>query len=143
MKMRRLSGRADREAGDTLIEVLVAVVIMGIAFVVIVGGIGTAIIGAAVQQNQATADSVLKTAAETVTGETAYKPCATPTDYPPPAAPAGFSTLVTSVAFWNPTSNLFDTACTTDSGLQLVTLTVSSTNVHAPATATLEVVKRQ
>jgi type II secretory pathway pseudopilin PulG len=151
------SQRARGESGDTLIEVLVALVIMGLAFTVIVGGIGTAIIGAALQQNQTTADSFIRSAAEVVTSD-GYISCAkntadaaTPMEtYALPATPNGFTLSIAIVGFWDPTTNMFDThppSCEapplTDSGLQMVTLSVSGGDVHASQTATLDVVKRQ
>jgi type II secretory pathway pseudopilin PulG len=145
--------RAGGESGDTLIEVLVALVIMGAAFAVIVGGVGTAIIGAGIQQNKATADSLIRSAADKVTS-LAYVPCATPV-YPAPAGyaleppPPGFTVRVFSVSYWDPVTNKFinPPVCTnaTDNGLQLITLHASatSTDVHTAETAVLEVVKRQ
>lgn len=131
------------EPGETLIEVLVAVAIMGLAFVVILGGIGTAIIGADVQKQQAGADLALRSAAETIT----YQPCAA--SYPD-QTPPGFVVEVTRVSYWDPGSNQFDVdppaSCSppspSDSGLQLLDLTVTSASGR-PTSETLQVVKRQ
>ena len=154
--MRQVHGASRRsleEAGDTLIEVLVALVVMGMAFAVIVGGIGTAIIGASLQQNQTATDSLVRSAAEKIASPTddPYVTCATTSTYSVPTPPAGFSVTVTGVAFWNPTTNTFDQsppscagAPPTDSGLQLVTVSAAATgtDVHTPQATTLEIVKR-
>ena len=130
------------EAGDTLIEVLVAMVIMGIAFVIIVGGIATAIIGSDFQKQQAGADVALRTAAEAMP----YQPC--PATYVPDSV-QGFD-LTASVNYWNTTSKKFDwnfdlDGCpAVDIGLQLVTLTAtpSPTSGRAASPQELQVVKR-
>src|SRR5580704_5144831 len=52
------------ESGDTLIEVLLAVVILGIASVAILLAFATSISGSAEHRNLTTMDTVLRTAAE-------------------------------------------------------------------------------
>lgn len=141
------------EAGTTLIELIVAVAIMGIAFVSILGGIGTAIIGADVQRRDATTGLVLASAAEKVVADTTpYRPCATVADYAPPPSPTGFTVAVTKVAYWEPAANRFATeapfSCTqvpvADDGLQLLQLTLTATSgPRAPRVEVLDVVKRQ
>ena len=125
-----------------------AVVIMGIAFAVILGGIGTAIIGADIQKQQAGADVLVRSAAEAVMdpGRTPYVPCATPaTLVSTPALPA--NATITAVSYWDPGDNQFRTpvppqTCT-DTGLQLIALTATSTGGGRPSTETLQVVKRR
>lgn len=141
--------RRPSEAGTTLIELLVAVAIMGVAFVVVIGGIGTAIIGASSQKQQASANVVLRTAAETIT----YQPCAELATYAPPSphAPvstAGFAVSVTDVRRWRVDTNEFELpgpgcAPENDTGLALIELTVTSTDGQQPTTQTLQVVKYQ
>ena len=150
------SQRAHGESGDTLIEVLVALFIMGLTFTVIVGGIGTAIIGAALQQNTTTVDSLIRSAADQVaSASNTYIPCAEDSadaaadskgTYQLPTPPTGFGVSITSVGYWNATTNTFDVHPPTcnDSGLQLITLsaTTTSADVHTPRAVTLDVVKR-
>lgn len=144
------SGRS--EGGTTLIELVVAVAIMGVAFVAILGGIGSAIIGAAAQRRDATAGVVLTSAAEAIVAAP-YLACAAL--YVPPAAPSGYTVTVTKVAYWQAGSNRFlpveqsacgpATASPTDDGVQLVTLSVTPparAGVGAGTTQTLDVVKR-
>ena len=137
------------EAGTTLIELLVAISIMGLAFVVIIGGIGTAIIGASTQEHLAGISVVLRTAGETIP----YRPCADLASYQPPsldtpASPPGYTVSVTEVDRWNVATNQFEApapGCTpaNDTGLALITITATSTNTRQVATDTLHVVKRQ
>jgi type II secretory pathway pseudopilin PulG len=58
--------RGHSEAGETLAELLVALAILGIAIVVIVGGLGNAIFASNVHRNYATAGTVARNAAETL-----------------------------------------------------------------------------
>ncbi|HUR18527.1 MAG TPA: type II secretion system protein [Acidimicrobiales bacterium] len=144
------------EGGSTLIELLVAIVIMGIAFVVIVGGIGTAIIGADSQKQQAGADVVARSAAEAITAQD-YRPCTAtdPPDYPfTPPSGSGIDVTTTPVSYWNPGTNQFQPTCpdpdgmgplpVADTGLQLITVkATSSSGTKRPSEETVKLVKRR
>ncbi|MFB7176106.1 prepilin-type N-terminal cleavage/methylation domain-containing protein [Streptomyces sp. NPDC056257] len=127
------------EEGETLIEVLVAVVLMGVAFAAILGGMGTAIISSAAQQKVTGADSVIRSAAEKVVSAP-YVSCAG--GYPTPTPPAGYTVTVT-IEYWDGVGTFGQTCPTADTGVQKVTLTVRSTGPHPVGDATLEVVKRE
>jgi len=119
------------DEGETLIELIIAVAIMGIAVVAIVGGIATSILMSDVHRKQATAGASVRDYAEAVAGH--YNPSATPTYLPSAvgfAAPNGFTAAVTSVKCWNDTSNVFSD-CTTANAVQQVTLSVASTDSRA------------
>jgi len=155
------ASRSDRsEAGTTLIELIITVAIMGFAMLALMGGIGTSIIFATVQRQDATAGMVLTSAAESIVADAdpnRYRACATTADYTiPPSSSPGYPVTVSSVAFWEPTSNRFvartgvpscDPASPgypADSGLQRIELSVtSSTGSRAPQVEVLQVVKRQ
>ena len=128
--------RPGSEAGATLIELLMAVVIMSIAFVIIIGGIAAAILGSDLQKQEAGADVALRTAAEKIS----YTACA-PTYAADPVD--GFTLTVTNVSYWNPGTNAFEPTCPADTGLQLVELTATSTSGRAPSPEKLQVVKRR
>lgn len=135
------SGRS--EAGTTLIELLVAVAIMGIAFVTIIGGIGAAIIGADAQKQHAGAGVVLRTAAEAAT----YQPCATAATYDTtvlPTPPPGFAVSVSQVSQWNAVTNVFEPppAPCTPSGVELIELTVTAPGPQA-INQSVQIVKYQ
>jgi len=146
MTLRRWPRRWVRpEAGDTLIEVLVAVVIMGIAFVIIVGGIATAIMGSDLQKQQAGADLALRTAAERISEELAYQPCAT--TYSPSSGPIPGFKLTVTVSYWARNENKFESSLPScpaeDDGLQMIKLEATSNSGRAPSPATLNIVKRR
>ncbi len=136
--------RAGSERGTTLIEALVAVTIMGVTFVVIVGGIGTAIIGTDIQTKQADGDAALRTEAERVASDgVGYQPCATVTHY----NVVDPSVEVTRVSYWVPgtpgTPDKFQDSCPSiDHGLQLIELTTVPTSSRQPPSS-LRVVKRR
>jgi prepilin-type N-terminal cleavage/methylation domain-containing protein len=138
--------RAQRdESGLTLVECLVTVVIMGLAFVALLGGLGTSIFASDVHRKQATAETVLRSFAEHVKTE-AYVPCAGSSTYGGSfsTSATGYSPSVTAVAWWNATSGAFDaTACTTatDPGLQRLTLQVRSSDERA--TESVQIAKRK
>ncbi|MEU6477358.1 type II secretion system protein [Streptomyces sp. NPDC047017] len=127
------------EEGETLIEALVTVVLMGIAFVTILGGIGTAIISSVTQQKVTTADSVIRSAAEKVVSDR-YVSCAR--GYETPTPPAGYSVTV-EIEYWDGVGAFGRPCPAADTGVQKVTLTVRSTGPHPVRDATLEVVKRE
>ncbi len=151
--------RRHSEAGATLIELIVAVAIMGIAFVAILGGIGSAIIGAGIQRRDATSGLVLASAAEQVVARSVpYKACATPADYPVPPSPPSFTVTVVRVTYWDVAANRFiltpPASCTpapatppvppSDAGLQLLELKVTAdAGSRGTKDDTIEVVKRQ
>lgn len=145
------------EAGTTLIELLVTIAIMGIAFVGVVGGIGTAIIGTDVQRKESTSGVLLTSAAEKLVA-VPYEPCATTETFAdlllPNPTPA-FPVTVTRVSLWDGKPDAssrfvdvttFPSACapSDDKGLQLIELTV--TPASGPRTTgpeVLQVVKRR
>ncbi|MFD7081824.1 prepilin-type N-terminal cleavage/methylation domain-containing protein [Streptomyces sp. NPDC059918] len=127
------------EEGETLIEVLVAVVLMGVAFVTIFGGMGTAIISSVAQQKVTGADSVIRSAAEKVVGAP-YVSCAG--GYGTPMPPAGY-TVTVEIEYWDGVGAFGPSCPTSDTGIQKVTLTVHATGPHPVRDATLEVVKRE
>lgn len=133
--------RSGGEAGVTLIEVVVSVFIMGVAFAVIVGGLGTAIVGSDLQRRQADADVALHSAAETI----AYDPCGTAATYTPPPSGAAIEITVVRVGYWNGSDRYAEgpapPGCADDPPLQLLELEATSSGGRL-VSRTLQVVKR-
>lgn len=144
------------EAGTTLIELIVTVAIMGFAMLAILGGIGTSIIFADKQRQDATIGVVLTTSAEKIVSKTDTGYVACTDTYPAPPSPTGYAVAVMEVRFWEPVSNRFVmkpelASCnapvtpTTDFGLQRIRLSVTTLarSGRPPVVEVLEVVKRQ
>jgi type II secretory pathway pseudopilin PulG len=138
------SGGADR--GETLVELLITIVIMGITVVAVVGGLMTSIQMSDVHRKQATAGAAARDYAETVdryVGSTGYVACATSSAYSPTTvgfgAPAGYTASVASVRYW--TGTTWTSTCSSDLGLQQVTVQVQSDDARATESSVLVVRK--
>ena len=135
------------EDGDTLVEVLLAIVILGITSVAILLAFATSISGSAEHRSLATMDTVLRTAAEEAISQiqqqtnTQFGTCPVPdvvnfvlpTGYTATIAPTGYPTM-----YWNGTGfGSEQTSCVPSTSSspqvnspQLITITVTSpTNV--------------
>jgi type II secretory pathway pseudopilin PulG len=118
------------ETGETLIELLVSVVIMGTAVVVLLGGLATSIRLSVIHREQAVAGAQVRAFAEAVetavaASPSAYVACAGTAAYGGVYTPlTGYTSQVTEVRYWS--GSAFDASCTTDSGVQRVTLSVHS-----------------
>ncbi|TNC29576.1 PulJ/GspJ family protein [Amycolatopsis alkalitolerans] len=123
------------DRGETLLELLVSVAILGLAGVALVGGLTTAVISSDAHRKAATAGATIRDYAETI--ETSvrvggYQASCTPGYGAGFAPPAGFTTpRITSVSFWNGSG--FPGTCSTsgDLGVQRLTLMVSSVDGRA------------
>ena len=124
---RRHRGRDD---GETLIEILISIAILGIVVVGLGAAIAFAVRASGIHRGQAEASRYLHNYAETL--QTKYQPCA---DNPSAAyvadlaalgTPTGYSAPTVDVAVWDGTS--FGGSCQSpDPGLQRLTLTLTST----------------
>lgn len=128
-----MSNRADPERGETLLELLIALVIMGIAVVAIIGGLASSITMSGLHRAQSTAGVIVRDYAESVqayVNGTGYTPCAAPSAYA--ASQVGYTSTAASyvptpisVTFWNGTSFVTSTPCA-DLGLQQLTIQVAA-----------------
>lgn len=144
--------------GETLLEVLAAVIILGFAGLAVLVGVGVGARTSDINRKQSTDSSYAHSYAEyleqwVATGH--YTPCAPAHTYD--AATVGFvvpqdlsganrykATQGTAAHTWNPATSTW-VACTADTGTQQVLLTVTSTDTEASrvATETLYVVLRK
>jgi Tfp pilus assembly protein PilE len=120
--------------GETLIELIIAVAIMGITVVAIIGGIVTSILMSDIHRKQTTAGAYVRDYAEAVETYVAagnFDATASP-NYGSSTvgftAPSGFGASVTTVRCWN--STVFG-GCVAGSAVQQVTLSVASTDSRA------------
>ena len=129
--MRTRARLRSSDGGETLIELVIAVAIMGIAVVAIVAGIATSILMSDIHRKQATAGAYVRDYAEAVTAH--YNASASTSSYLPGTvgfeAPAGFTGEPTSVKCWNGT--VFGSTCSTNTDVQQITLSVTSTDSRA------------
>jgi type II secretory pathway pseudopilin PulG len=132
------------DAGLTLVEVLLAVAVLGIGVVVIVGGMMTSIKVSSQGRASSESQMVVRAYAEAVSGAT-YVNCATATSYSHATLgftpPTGYAASLV-VSYWTAAgaSGSFGAACGTDSGLQRVVLTVTAPD---GTNETLRTVKRR
>ena len=163
------AGRAlgGAEQGETLIEVMITVAILGVSMVAILAALWTTMRVGDQNRKASTADLVLRDYAETLnaTGPTtigsrtydaSYIPCdtlGTTGSYPAytPAAPnAAYQATITKIQFLNGYSGTApvwkdqSTGCPTggDQGLEQLTLHVKGTDPAVPGDETVTVVKR-
>lgn len=133
------------EDGLTLVEVLLAIAILGLGVVVIVGGMMTSIKVSSQGRQSAESQTTLRGYAEAVAGAS-YVDCAVATSYSTATigytAPSGYVPTL-AVSYWTAAgaSGSFGTGtCTTDSGLQRLVLTVTAAD---GSTETLRTIKRR
>ncbi|MEJ7583292.1 MAG: type II secretion system protein [Acidimicrobiales bacterium] len=141
----------ETEGGFALIEILVSVAILGIAFVAILGGLATAINTSELHRQQAEVDAVLVSAVEGLKALETGVPCAGPTepaylDIVRAAATAegwpGSTVSITDITHWDGDDYL--TACPRDGLLGLLRLqriTVQVTHRDGRVTNELTFVK--
>ena len=124
------------DRGETLIELLVAMAILGVALVAIVGAFGASITMSDVHRKQASAGAAVRNYAELVSNYvagTGYSSCAAASAYAAGTvgytAPTGYAASPVSIKYW--TGSAWSASCASDSGLQQLTLSVSSTDTRA------------
>lgn len=133
------SGGGDR--GETLLELIIAVAILGVAMVAILGGLFTSILVSGLHRDQANAGEYIRDYAEAIENKVAgggYTTCATSysSGYTPPT---GYTAQVKSVRYW--TGSAWSGSCGTDTGVQQLTLKMSTPDSRV--TETLVIVVRK
>ena len=140
----------DAEAGDTLIEVLIALVVLGIAVVAMLLAFGAALSGSAEHRTLTNIATAKKTVTQQIVAQLQnanpplYLACASATNYQAPNGsnaisftnlPTGYSAQVSGVGLWDASDSLFDltqaacqtalTASNNQSAPQLISATVT------------------
>src|SRR6185312_17274429 len=107
------------EVGDTLVEILIALAVMGITAVALLTAFATSISASAVHRSLTTEDTVLKSYVETAVyqiqqqPQPLFKQCAIADTYntgpnavvyTPPASDSAFSVKISSVSYWTGTT---------------------------------------
>jgi type II secretory pathway pseudopilin PulG len=132
----RIESASDK--GETLVEVLVTIVILGIAGVAVMGGLALTADASDIHRKETTGSAYVRSFAEAIqeyvgtTGTTNYQPCAGADYYtnhisfPLPSGYTATQDAARSVGPMGATST-----CTTDTGVQQVTLHVVSADGRA------------
>ncbi|MFF0264211.1 prepilin-type N-terminal cleavage/methylation domain-containing protein [Kribbella sp. NPDC004536] len=131
------------ESGESLLELLIAVAIMGIAVVAIMAGLVTSVLVSDVHRKQATAGTAVRDYAEAIQTFVAngnyVDSCGSITPYNLPSftVPTGYtkSVVAGSVRYWSGSS--WQTSCATDLGLQRLILQVASNDGRASERVTV------
>lgn len=132
-----MSARVADERGETLVEMLLAVAIMGTAAVALMAGLSTSVLMSDIHRKQATAGTAVRDYAEALQNYVAdghyVDSCASPAAYALGSfpVPTGFqhSVVAASIRYWD--GSAWQPTCTTDKGLQKLTVQVASDDNRA------------
>lgn len=120
---------ASGDEGVSLIEVLVATIILGLAMAAILGGFSVSVRGGVLYGKQAKAETVLRSAAENIVAQ-GYKKCSGGTlpTYTVTPNVDGLTVAVTAFAYWTGTNPAaFSSSCAQDvNGIGRVSVNVTS-----------------
>jgi Tfp pilus assembly protein PilV len=110
------------ETGATLVEVLVAVMVLGVAFLAVLGGLGTSIASSDLHRRQAVAETVVRRYAEAVKAQPFAATC--PANYTmgtftAPTAPFLFTATAPVVVYYDDVDKDWSGSCSAVS-VQLV-----------------------
>ena len=127
--MRRVRWADDR--GETLIELLVAMIIMGTAVVAVAGGLGTAILMSDIHRKQSVIAAKLSEYAAAISNGVATTPgyvaCPATPSFRSYSAGSDYTADPIAVSYWNGSSAFVDTCpAGGDTGVQQVTLQIHS-----------------
>jgi Tfp pilus assembly protein PilV len=135
------------DAGETLVESLITMIVISIAILAIVGAVATVIASSQMHRSQADAQAALRNWAEALTNA-AYHPCATPGDFnpvKPDLTSLQFTPLVTAVTYWDRSQARFVNTCpSSDTGIQKVSLEITvPRQIYPSFTQSLDVIVRE
>jgi type II secretory pathway pseudopilin PulG len=117
------------DAGESLVELLVSIAIMGIAVTAILGAITMGATASSLHKNEAQSQTLVRNWAEKVSDDSrtpGFWACPDPVIPLATGLPTGY-TPTRSVSYWNPSTMKFDgPSCAGDKGLRKIQLTVSA-----------------
>jgi type II secretory pathway pseudopilin PulG len=124
------------DAGETLLELVVAIAILGVVVVAVGSGVALGVRVSSMHRSQTTSGAYVRSYAEAIDHSVAVSSwagcAATPATYQNPSGfsvPSGYAASVTSVTYWN--GSAFAGTCGSDKGLQQLRLTVASNDGRA------------
>ena len=129
MTVRSLAAR--REAGESLLEIIITIMIMGLAIPAVVGAVLAAVGASSQDRRQVQAQQLLTSWSETIAkhnDDGSYATCPAASYYAmgpfaPAAVPAGFTVSVASVDYWDAATSTF-VGCAADQGVRRLQLRV-------------------
>jgi type II secretory pathway pseudopilin PulG len=145
--MRRGTGNRG-QAGQSLVELVVAIVLVSVVILTLLGGLLTLTAATGSNQRTGVIHAALIDYGEALRTQVPYVACpaVTPANYKSAAdgrvaatVPAGMTFAVTSIDSWDPTTQTFTAGCSTDRGVQRIRFTASVEGDSQSA----EVVKRR
>jgi Tfp pilus assembly protein PilW len=142
------AARARGARGETLVELLVTVTIMGMVIVALVAGLSTTLIAGDAHRQESSAEGVVRNYAEWVADSNLvpYTDCASPGAYTSAASgfspPAGWTVSVTGVAYLQ-AGHDYAAGCVPDLGAQQLTVRAVSPHAQHGADESVVVVKRR
>ena len=140
------SGSRRRDRGETLLELLITISIMGIGITAVLGAVAMGIGGSARVRSDSTLVAALRSYGEALSNITdgQYAACATTSSYNPTVSlPPATTVTVTTVEIWNGTGYQPSVPGCTDVGLQRITLTGTDSRVTPSVDGTLVVYVRK
>jgi type II secretory pathway pseudopilin PulG len=127
------------DRGESLVELLVSIAIMGIAVTAILGGIGMSATASATHQNLAKAQNLLRDWAETLTYSTSCPPSVNAF-----TVPTGYTKNAPTFNYWNDSTRDFSGSCSASTGMYRVKLSITPTAGQGAGIAqTLDVTLRR
>lgn len=120
--------RASGEAGETLLELLVSITILGVAVIAIASGLAGTVMVSSLHRQQSDAQRALRNYAESLESGS-YNPCtSTSAASYSLGSTAGFVAPTVTVTYWNNSTPGFQPSCPSggDTGLQKVKISLQS-----------------
>ena len=134
----------ENDQGDTLIEILISVMLLGLIVTAMFGALLVLTQSSVLFKDNTKLQNSIRNWSEQVSSAS-YVACATPSDIPAAASlPSGISGSVTAVKYWNGSAFVASCPGSGDQGLQQVTLTMdAAASLYPGFSRQLSIVKRK